>query len=168
MHRLAPHRAGFRRMNRRRAGLALLLGGLAAPGICGAATPGADLYAQNCSACHQADAAGAAGQFPPLKNRLDKIAATPEGRHYLADLLIHGMSGSIAAGGDSYVGYMPGLASLKDDEIASILNWVSSLGDSKPPPVVTTADIAAARGRTLTPAAVAAERTALAARHPLP
>ncbi len=143
--------------------LALLL-----PCAAAAAPSGAELYAQQCSSCHQGDAAGLAGQFPPLKNRVDKIASTPEGRHYLADLLTHGMSGSIQAAGDTYVGYMPAFSHLKDDEIAEILNWVSALGDSKPPQTIAVADIAAARGRSLTAAGVAQERKALDAQHPLP
>ncbi len=112
--------------------------------------------------------AGLAGQFPPLRNRVDKIAATAEGRHYLADVLIHGMAGSIDVDGDAYVGYMPAFARLPDDQIAGILNWVSSLGDSKPVPLVAVTDLAASRTRTLTAAGVLAERTALAAQHPLP
>ncbi len=148
--------------------LGLLLAGAIAPVAARADPSGSELYSQNCASCHQADAAGLTGQFPPLKNRIDKIAATPEGAHYLADLLTHGMSGAIGAGGDTYVGYMPKFTQLKDDEIAAILTWVSAQGDSKPPVVIAAADIAAARGRTATAAGVAAERKALAAQHPLP
>ncbi len=155
-------------MSRRHAWAAVLAMGLAAPRLAVAAPSGAELYAQNCSVCHQANAAGLAGQFPPLRNRVDKIAATAEGRHYLADVLIHGMAGSIDVDGDAYVGYMPAFARLPDDQIAGILNWVSSLGDSKPVPLVAVTDLAASRTRTLTAAGVLAERTALAAQHPLP
>ncbi len=152
---------------------AVLAAALAAPALAGpalavAAPSGAEPYAQNCSVCHQANAGGLAGQFPPLRGRVDKIAATVEGRHYLADVLIHGMAGSIDVDGDSYVGYMPAFARLPDDQIASILNWVSSLGDSKPVPLIAASDLAASRTRTLTAAGVLAERTALNAQHPLP
>ncbi len=132
------------------------------------AADGASLYAAQCAVCHQADGGGSPGQFPPLKNRVDKIAGSPEGKAYLADLLTHGMSGSIDAAGDTYVGYMPSFAQLPDDSIAAILTYVSGLGDSKPTPGFTAADIAAARAHSLTAAAVAAERKALAAQHPLP
>ncbi len=148
-------------------GVMLLAAGLA-PGSAAAAPSGTDLYAQNCSSCHQADANGLAGQFPPLRGRIDRIAATTEGRHYLADILIHGMAGSIQVGSDSYVGYMPAFARLPDDQIATILDWVSALGSTRPAPTVATAELAAARTRTLKPADVLAERTALAAQHPLP
>ena len=146
----------------------LLVLALLVPGAASAAPSGAELYAQQCSSCHQGDAAGLAGQYPPLRNRVDKIASTPEGRHYLADVLTHGMAGSIQAAGDTYVGYMPAFSHLKDGEIVAVLDWVSALGDSKPPVTIAETDIAAARGRTLGTAAVAQERKALDARHPLP
>lgn len=155
-------------MTRVLARLGLLLAGAVLPAVAQAAPSGSDLYAQNCAVCHQADASGMAGQYPPLKNRIDKIAATPDGKRYLADLLTHGMSGEIEAGGDTYVGYMPRFAQLKDEDIASILNWISAQGDSKPPATLAAADIADGRGRSLTAAGVAAERKALAAQHPLP
>ena len=63
---------------------------------------------------------------------------------------------------------MPAFARLKDDEIVAVLDWVSALGDSHPPATIAASDIAAARGRTLTAAAVAQERKALDAQHPLP
>ena len=146
----------------------LLVPTLLIPGLARAASSGAALYAQSCAACHQADASGMSGQFPPLKNRIDKIAATAEGKHYLADVLTHGMSGEIEVGGDSYVGLMPSFKQLKDEDIAGILSWISAQGDSKPPPVIAASDIADARGRPLTPAKVAQERKDLAAVHPLP
>jgi len=132
------------------------------------AADGAGLYAQNCAVCHQADATGLAGQYPPLKNRVDKIAATPEGRAYLAEVLTHGMAGPIDAAGATYVGFMPAFKQLKDDEIAAILSWVSSQGTTKPAPELAAADIAAGRAKTLNAAAVAKDRATLAAQHPLP
>jgi len=142
--------------------------GLACLAPAHAAPDGAALYTAQCSVCHQADAGGAPGQFPPLKNRVDKIAGSPEGKSYLADLLTHGMSGSIDVGGDSYVGYMPSFAQLPDEQLAAILTYVSSLGDAKPTPGFTADDLKAARAHALTAAAVNKERQALAAKHPLP
>lgn len=152
----------------RRPGLVAVLASMSLATAAQAAPDGADLYAQQCAVCHQADAGGAPGEYPPLKNRVDKIASTKDGVHYLADLLTHGMSGSIQAGGDSYVGYMPSFKALKDEEIAAILSWISAQGSTKPPPVITAADIAAARGDVLTASAVNKERQALDAQHPLP
>ena len=153
-------------------GARFLLAGLLFAGSAGIAHAapdrGAALYADNCSACHKAGGIGAPGRHPPLKNRIDKIAATPEGRHYLADLLLVGMFGRIEAGGASYVGYMPAFRQLKDEDIAAILSWLSAQGDSKPAPVITAADIAAARAKPVSMSAVTAERASLAQRHPLP
>ena len=144
----------------------LLLAGSAA--AVHAADPGADLYAANCSMCHQANGVGAPGQYPPLKNRIDKIAATKEGRQYLADLLLNGMVGRIDAGGASYVGYMPAFKQLQDQDIAAILTWLSAQGDSKPAPVISAADLGAARAKPLSAPQVAQERKAVAQLHPLP
>ena len=148
----------------------LLLSGVLLAGfahVANAAT-GAELYAANCAMCHQANGVGAPGQYPPLKGRIDKIAATAEGKHYLAEVLVYGMAGRIEAGGASYVGYMPSFKQLPDADIASILTWLSSLGDSKPAPVIEAADIAAVRGQPSSAPVVAKERKALAAVHPLP
>lgn len=132
------------------------------------AASGADLYAANCSMCHQAGGIGAPGQYPPLKNRIDKIASSSEGKHYLAAVLVNGLVGRIDAGGATYVGYMPAFKQLPDADIAAVLTWLSAQGDSKPPPVLAAADITTVRGQPLSSSAVAKERKALAAVHPLP
>lgn len=129
---------------------------------------GADLYATQCSTCHQANGIGVAGSYPPLKGRIDKIAASVEGRHYLADVLVYGMLGRIEANGTSYYGLMPPFKRLPDADIASVLSWLSTLDDSKPPPVISAADIAAVRSKPISLSEVASERKALAALHPLP
>lgn len=131
------------------------------------ADDGAALFNQNCAVCHQAGGVGAPGQFPPLKGRVDRIAASPEGRRYLAALLTHGMTGQITVAGVSYTGYMPSFAQLPDSDIATILDWVSALGGSGAP-AVSVADLTAARKRALTPAGLVQEREALGKLHPLP
>ena len=128
----------------------------------------ASLYSANCAACHRADAAGVSGQYPPLRGRIDKIAATAEGRRYLADVLLYGMVGQIEANGAAYVGYMPAFKRLSDADIASVLTWLSSLGGSKPPPAISAADVTAARAQPLSVADVGKQRQALQAVHPLP
>lgn len=132
-----------------------------------AAEDGAALYTAQCALCHQGSGGGAPGQYPPLRDRVNRIAATDAGRHYLADLLTNGMAGHITAAGQDYVGYMPSFRQLADAQIAAILNHVISLG-SGGPARLTPADIAAARARPLDPAAVMAERGALAAKQTLP
>ncbi|WP_367159384.1 cytochrome c [Kozakia baliensis] len=129
---------------------------------------GANLYGSNCSACHQAGGKGSPGQFPPLAGRLDKIAATPEGKTYLAYVLLNGLHGSIQASGARYAGFMPPFKSLSDDQIAAILTYLVSLGDTKPAPVFTTKDIQVARSTPKKAKEVAAERQALDTAHPIP
>ncbi|MCQ8242444.1 c-type cytochrome [Rhizosaccharibacter radicis] len=168
----APFR-GVRPASRFRRALPVLPAFLAAilaasPWTAARAASGAELYAQQCAMCHQADLKGLAGQYPPLGGRVDKIMATPEGRHYLADLLTHGMSGPIQAGGAAFAGYMPAFKQLSDSDIAAILDYVSDQGGTKPAPHLDAAEIAAARGRPLNVRSVLEERGALDAAHKLP
>ncbi|GBQ69195.1 cytochrome c-552 class I [Ameyamaea chiangmaiensis NBRC 103196] len=128
-----------------------------------AAPDGAALYGSNCGICHQGGAVGVPGQFPPLKGRLDKIAASPAGKTYITHVLVNGLSGSIQASGTTYVGYMPSFKALPDDQIAAILTYVASLGDTKPAPTFEASDIAAARATPMAGSAVAAERKGLGA-----
>ncbi|MFT8776955.1 MAG: cytochrome c [Gluconacetobacter liquefaciens] len=145
--------------------LALLLGA-ATPAF--AAPDGQALYGANCGICHQGGGVGAPGQFPPLANRIDKIISTPEGKKYVTEVLMNGLAGSIDAAGATYVGFMPSFKSLSDDDVAAILTYLSSLGSTKPAPVVSAADVAAARAAPMPSSAVAAARKDLNAAHPLP
>lgn len=133
-----------------------------------AASDGAAVYNANCSVCHQAGGVGMPGQFPVLKGRIDKIASTPEGKKYLADVVLNGLHGPIQAGGVAYAGFMPSLKALSDDDIAAVLTYVASLGDTKPAPTFTADDIKAARAAPKKGAELQAERNALNAAHPIP
>ncbi|TYQ22441.1 UNVERIFIED_CONTAM: cytochrome c553 [Acetobacter peroxydans] len=133
------------------------------------AADGQQLYNATCGLCHQVGATGVPGQFPPLKGRIDQIAATPEGKTYLAHVLLNGLSGSIKAGGQSYMGYMPAFAAQSDETLAAILTYVASLGETKPAPTFSADDIKAARtGGPLAPTAILDERNKLNAAHPVP
>ncbi|MDB5970928.1 MAG: cytochrome c [Hydrocarboniphaga sp.] len=103
---------------------ALLLAiSLPAPAVM--ADPGAEMFATQCSGCHQADGSGVEGMYPPLTG-LSAWAATPAGREYLAQVLTHGLFGTIEVGGASYMGgLMPGFAHLKIEEIVDLLNFVT-------------------------------------------
>lgn len=153
-------------------GLRLLAGILAAaPVLAGsahAASDGLTVYNTNCSVCHQAGGAGMPGQFPVLKNRIDKIAATPEGKKYLMDVVLNGLHGPIQAGGAAYAGFMPSLKALSDDDIAAVLTYIASLGDSSPAPTITADDVKAARATPKKGPEMQAERNALNAAHPIP
>jgi mono/diheme cytochrome c family protein len=91
------------------------------------ATPKAT-YIARCSMCHQANAEGLAGQFPRLAGRGAQIAQTPEGRHYMARVVLNGMYGSILVDSQSITGLMPSMVAMSDAEIAEALNHVVSLG----------------------------------------
>lgn len=84
---------------------------------------GKDLYAKHCTNCHRKDGSGIKSVYPPLKNA-DYI------RKYDSQELLRGMlfgrSGKITVNGVTYNGVMTTEldASLGDDDIASILNYV--------------------------------------------
>ncbi|OUJ04417.1 cytochrome c [Acetobacter malorum] len=134
-----------------------------------ACTPksGAGLYGTNCGICHHGGD-GMPGAVPPLVGRIDRIASTPEGRKYLADVLMNGVSGPIKANGQPYEAEMPPFRYLQDEQVAQILTWLSSRGQTSPAPQITTADIAAARATRKSAGMVALEREELDHKAPLP
>lgn len=120
----------------------VMLAALAAPA---SADPKAAFVAR-CAMCHQANGEGLAGQFPKLSGRAAAIAQTPEGRRYMARVVLGGMAGKIEVEGVPLNGVMPGMASMSDAEIAEILSHVVTLGKpAKPAKPFKAAEIAAAR-----------------------
>jgi mono/diheme cytochrome c family protein len=77
-----------------------------------------------CATCHQQNAQGLPGMYPPLADSLGNELHVKHGRQYLIDVVLNGMAGSIEVNGTTYVGLMPEFASLSDDEIAATLNHV--------------------------------------------
>jgi hypothetical protein len=79
-----------------------VLGSIAAPAV---ADPRTD-YLLHCSGCHLADGRGSPGSVPSIAGPLGRIAASAEGRDYLARV--------------------PGAAQapISDDALAAVLNWV--------------------------------------------
>ena len=88
------------------------------------AADGQAVYTANCAACHQPDGAGAAGLAPPLAGTLGGRLAFPQGRRYIAGVLMSGMAGKIESKGVVYNGMMPTWAALADDELAAVANYV--------------------------------------------
>lgn len=89
---------------------------------------GAQIYAAQCVACHQASGAGLPGVFPPLAGSewvMGKEAVA-------AQILLHGISGSLTVKGTVYKGEMPVFKDkLNDAEIAAVLTYVrSSFGNA--------------------------------------
>lgn len=81
-----------------------------------------DHYAR-CAVCHLADGSGVAGMFPPLAGHVHRFFSSPQGRGYLARLVLGGASGAIEVDGVGYAGVMPGVvADLTDGEVVDLLN----------------------------------------------
>jgi mono/diheme cytochrome c family protein len=84
---------------------------------------GRAIFNVQCTPCHQPDAKGVPGQFPPLAGNTDIFLA----RDFPARVVLFGMSGKIAVKGRMIDGAMPPLGDiLKDDEIAAVVNYVRS------------------------------------------
>jgi nitrite reductase (NO-forming) len=83
------------------------------------AAKGAQLYAANCAACHQATGTGLPGAFPPLKD--NPVVNDADAAKQITTIL-HGLHGE-AVMGTVYPSAMPPFASmLSDAEIADIAN----------------------------------------------
>jgi mono/diheme cytochrome c family protein len=131
------------------------------------ADAGAGDYATNCAACHQAGGTGLAGAFPPLAGHVPDILKPADGRTYIGKVLLFGLEGAITVNGGDYAGAMPSWQALGDNDIAAVLNYVSTAwdnGKSLPPGFkpFTADEIKALRTPELTSAAVYALRAATA------
>jgi mono/diheme cytochrome c family protein len=91
---------------------------------------GADVYASNCSACHQAAGQGIPGAFPPLAGHVHALYEAS--RTLLPDVLLFGLQGPIAVNGMPYNGLMPAWPQLSDAEIAAVINYVTAEWDGEP------------------------------------
>jgi mono/diheme cytochrome c family protein len=123
------------------------------------------LFETNCALCHQKGAAGVRGQFPRLAGRIGVIASTPAGRNYLQQVVLFGMAGKVDIDGAPLAGVMPPFASLSDEDLASILNYLTQLEAPGAAPhkvtAFTSAELAKTRGSTaLSPTQVNANRAA--------
>lgn len=102
--------------------LLLLLGACEEGGSAG----GEALYARYCSSCHRPDGQGQRAVFPPLKGHAAELLATPEGRRRLIQTPLHGRQGPLVVDGVKYDGLMVPVRSLRDEDLAAILNYVLS------------------------------------------
>ncbi|MDQ2663531.1 MAG: cytochrome c [Candidatus Eremiobacteraeota bacterium] len=105
------------------------------------AANGAQIYANNCSSCHQATGKGVPGNFPPLAGNAVVTGDVAK----VASILKYGLNGKIDVGGKTYNGMMPAWSGqLSNDQIAAVLTYVrSSWGNHAGP--VTVAQVAAAK-----------------------
>lgn len=98
---------------------------LLAPLVAAAQVDGTALFAQHCAACHQADASGTVGLAPALKG--DHWARLGADRGYLPMVLVHGLSGPIRVGTQTFVGSMPAFAQLDDATLAALATHLRKL-----------------------------------------
>lgn len=103
---------------------------------------GAQVYAANCVACHQASGAGLAGVFPPLQGSRWVLGSGER----LVQIMLYGIQGPIEVQGAVYNGVMPAFARLSDAELAAVTTHIrSSWGNAAEP--IQPQDIAVGRER---------------------
>ena len=125
------------------------------------------VYDSTCALCHQKGGAGLPGQFPRLAGRAAEIALRPGGSRYLIEVVLFGMTGKVTVDGTPIVGVMPSFTTLSDEQIASVLDYVTRLGgkQTRRPPLITAEAVANVRKtHPLTPAEVRATRDTVSAR----
>jgi mono/diheme cytochrome c family protein len=86
---------------------------------------GAALFTQHCAACHQVDGSGTVGLAPAVKG--EHWARLGSDRGYLPMVLVHGLSGPIRVGGQTFVGSMPAFAQLDDAALAALATHLRKL-----------------------------------------
>jgi mono/diheme cytochrome c family protein len=92
-----------------------------AAGAAGGGADGAQIYAANCVACHQATGAGLPGVFPPLAGSEWVLAADK----VPVNILLHGITGKLTVKDSAYNAQMPAFKDkLSDAEIAAVLSYV--------------------------------------------
>ncbi len=90
---------------------------------------GAILYMTHCSACHAANGKGDGTRFPPI----DESEWVSDSTDRLISVILLGQDGPITVKGESWIGAMPAMAYLADEDIAKILTFVrSSFGNDAP------------------------------------
>jgi len=103
---------------------------------------GAGLYKQHCAVCHMADGSG----VPNMQPALDTSAVVTGDPAVLIRVVLNGPAKALPATRTHYSNQMPVFASLKDDDIAALLNFTRS-AFAKAPATITGAQVAAARAR---------------------
>ncbi len=95
----------------------------AAPAAAGATVDGKAVFASHCAACHQATGAGLPGVFPPLAGSEWVVGKDTT----VANIVLHGINGTLTVKGTAYNGAMPAFKDqLGDAEIAALLSYIRS------------------------------------------
>jgi mono/diheme cytochrome c family protein len=95
---------------------------VAAPTPTGPTDPGEQVFTTVCAACHQANAQGLPGAFPPLAGS-SWASLDPETP---IRIVIKGLSGPIKVNGADFNSMMPPPPGLDDEKIAAVLTYVRS------------------------------------------
>lgn len=81
---------------------------------------GKTVFTSICAGCHLPSGRGQDGLAPPLLDS-DWILGNPQAT---VRIIMYGLSGAISVSGRNYIGEMPGLGALTDDQIASVLTYL--------------------------------------------
>lgn len=86
---------------------------------------GEALFIDNCSGCHQLAGAGQAGLAPPLADPALWTGLGPRSTDYLAGVMMGGLTGTITAGGQKFIGLaMPPQDWMTDAELQAVADYV--------------------------------------------
>ncbi|RIH86753.1 c-type cytochrome [Calidithermus roseus] len=105
---------------------ALVTAGIAAVVVSAQPSPQTSNVYQQCQGCHQTNGTGIPGVFPPLAGHVPQVLAAKGGREYLINVLLYGLAGEISVKGQKYSGAMPPFAQLTDEQLAGVLNHIST------------------------------------------
>lgn len=80
---------------------------------------GRQLYQKHCLVCHQSDAFGLKGVFPPIKNS-DYFLEDPK---RAIQNILYGQTEAIIVNGEKYHGLMPAIK-INDDDLLELVNYL--------------------------------------------
>jgi len=87
---------------------------------------GENLYLQSCASCHLPEGTGQEERFPALAGHIPHLANADGGREYLMNVVMWGLSGEITVLGETFDRSMPARFTLANDELAAILNYITT------------------------------------------
>lgn len=83
---------------------------------------GKRLYEANCQSCHMEDGSGLKGLIPPIAN----ADFLQNHRSELPCIIRNGLKGEITVNGVNYNQPMPGIETMREDEITNLLNYIQT------------------------------------------
>ncbi|WP_043459946.1 c-type cytochrome [Azohydromonas australica] len=89
------------------------------------AAAGRTVFQNTCAACHNSAGQGTPGLAPALAGTLGKHADSEDGRRYISQVLLQGLSGRIVSQGQTFMGAMPSQAALSDEQLAAVASYVA-------------------------------------------